>query len=196
MVDESRASPGSILEVLLQSFKSGEGTQRLLNHLDADVLWLRSPFLHFNPVYELTISCNFSSDGQSGGYMHDGGIFYLKANIISFEFFKYWKLTNILYPNSLDEDSLCTTIMQSEDVKALGFRVKLVNSTYFGGFCQLNKDMLREAYTIHANCCNDLRSKVHDMRIVLDDWIRFRNRVSGDNASDKMALRWPQKCLR
>ncbi|XP_061371616.1 uncharacterized protein At1g28695-like, partial [Gastrolobium bilobum] len=242
MVDESRASPGSILEVLLQSFKSGEGTQRLLNHLviitmdpqafeycralhplcihpstfahyfttkrqsnttpdhnayswrrnnvllevvelgynivftDADVLWLRSPFLHFNPVYELTISCNFSSDGQSGGYMHDGGIFYLKANIISFEFFKYWKLTNILYPNSLDEDSLCTTIMQSEDVEALGFRVKLVNSTYFGGFCQLNKDMLREAYTIHTNCCNDLRSKVHDMRIVLDDWIRFRNR--------------------
>ena len=33
MVDESMASPGSLLEILLQSFKSGEGTQRLVNHL-------------------------------------------------------------------------------------------------------------------------------------------------------------------
>lgn len=33
MVDESMASPGSILDILLQSFKSGEGTERLLNHL-------------------------------------------------------------------------------------------------------------------------------------------------------------------
>lgn len=33
MVDESSASPRSMLDVLLQSFKSGEGTQRLLSHL-------------------------------------------------------------------------------------------------------------------------------------------------------------------
>lgn len=33
MVDESVASPGSLLDILLQSFKSGEGTQRLVNHL-------------------------------------------------------------------------------------------------------------------------------------------------------------------
>ena len=33
MVNESWASPGSILDVFLQSFKSGEGTHRLLNHL-------------------------------------------------------------------------------------------------------------------------------------------------------------------
>ncbi|KAG4927276.1 hypothetical protein JHK85_053762 [Glycine max] len=52
--------------------------------------------------------------------------------------------------------------------------------------------MLREAYTIQANCCDDLESKVHDLRIVLDDWIRFRKCASGDNALDKMDLRWPQ----
>lgn len=33
MVDESHASPGSMLEILLQSFKSGQGTKRFLNHL-------------------------------------------------------------------------------------------------------------------------------------------------------------------
>ncbi|KAK7336063.1 hypothetical protein VNO77_16592 [Canavalia gladiata] len=261
MVDESSASPGSILDILLESFKSGEGTKRLLNHLvivsidpqafeycrslhphcihpstfphsfalkrqssaspdhnvftwtrndvllqviqlgyniiftDADVLWLRSPLINFNPVYELTISCNFLSDGQQGGYLHDGGIFFLKANAIAFEFLKYWKLTKIVYPGSPAVESFCTTIMERQDiVDAYGFRVKHVNATYFGGFCQINKDILKEAYAIHANCCEDLTSKVHDLRIVLNDWIHFRKRVSGDNASDKMALRWPQKC--
>ncbi|XP_027351180.1 uncharacterized protein At4g15970-like [Abrus precatorius] len=250
MVDESWASPGSMLEILLQSFKSGEGTQRLLNHLlvitmdpqafeycrslhpncihpstfrssyhnaftftrndvlldvlqlgyniiftDADVLWLRSPFSNFNPAYELTISCNFSSDG--GYLLHDGGVVFLKANAISFEFFKYWKLTKVLYPNSPAVESMCTTIMQRQDlVDMYRLRLQNVNAAYFGGFCQLNKDMLREANTIHANCCDDLTSKVHDLRIVLDDWIRFRKGVLRKSASDQMALRWPQMCSR
>ncbi|KAK7354330.1 hypothetical protein VNO80_19790 [Phaseolus coccineus] len=264
MVDESMASPGSLLEILLQSFKSGEETQRLVNHLviitmdlqafeycrslhpycihpsifphqfatktqstmttpayklftwtrrdvlfevirlgyniiftDADVLWLRSPFINLNPVNELTISCNVLSDGQGGSYLYDEGIFFLKANAISFEFFKYWKLTKFLFPNNPAEESLCTTIKERQAVAdSYGFRIQLVNTSYFGGFCQLNKDIFKEVYTIQANCCDDLKSKVHDLRIVLDDWIRFRKRASGENALDKMALRWPQKCSR
>ncbi|XP_020208262.1 uncharacterized protein At4g15970 [Cajanus cajan] len=264
MVDESLAGPGSVLDILLQSFKSGEGTQRLLNHLviitmdpqafeycrsihpycihpsifphhfatkkqsivptpvhslftwtrndvlyevvrlgysivftDADVLWLRSPLINLNPIKELTISCNNLNDGQRGDYLYDGGIFFLKANAISFEFFKHWKLIKVLFPKDPIQESLCTTIQQWPDaVEAYSFRVQLVNTTYFGGFCELNKDMLREAYTIQANCCDDLKSKVHDLRIVLDDWIRFKNRASGDNALDGMALRWPVKCPR
>lgn len=160
-------------------------------------MWLRSPLSNFNPAYELSISCTLSSEGQREGYPRGGGIFFLKANAIAIEFFKYWKFIKVLYPNSDVEESLCRTIIESQDVtNVLGFRVQPVNTTYFGGFCQLNQDMLRDAYTIHANCCDDLTSKVHDLRIVLDDWIRFRKRVSGDNASDEMALRWPQKCPR
>lgn len=165
---------------------------------DADVLWLRSPFSNFSPSYELTISCNFPSDGQLGGYVQDGGIFYLRSNAIAIEFFKYWKVIKVLYPNSNVEESLCTTIMQSKDIgDSYAFGVKYVDTTYFGGFCHLSKDMLREACTIHANCCEDLTSKVHDLRNVLDDWIHFRENLSGDNNTlDKMALRWPQKCTR
>lgn len=264
MVNESWARPGSILDIFLQSFKSSQGTQRLLNHLviiamdlqafnyckslhphcihpstfahyfatkrqsttspdhnvfswrrnnvllevlglgyniiftDADVLWLRSPFSNFNPSYELTISCSFPSDGQVGDYVQDGGILYLRSNAIAIEFFKYWKVTKVLYPNTNAEESLCTTIMQSKDIcDSYGFRVKYVDTIYFGGFCQLSKDMLREAYTIHANCCGDLTSKVHDLRNVLDDWIHFREDLSGDNNTlDKMALSWQHKCTR
>jgi len=164
---------------------------------DADVLWLRSPFINLDPINELTISCNVLSDGERGSYLYDEGIFFLKANSMTFEFLKYWKLTKILFPNDPVEESLCTTIKQRQEIAdAYGFRIQLVNTSYFGGFCQLNKDMFKEVYTIQANCCDDLKSKVHDLRIVLDDWIRFRKRASGDNALDKMALRWPQKCSR
>jgi len=164
---------------------------------DPDVLWLRSPLINFNPINELTISCNVLSNGERGSYLYDEGIFFLKANTISFEFFNYWKLTKILYPNDPVEESLCTTIKERQDIAdTYGFRIQHVNTSSFGGFCQLNKDMFREVYTIQANCCDDLKSKVHDLNIVLDDWIRFRKGASEDNALDKMALRWPQKCSR
>ncbi|KAK7260614.1 hypothetical protein RIF29_26815 [Crotalaria pallida] len=259
MVDESRAKPGSVLDVFLQSFKSGQGTQRLLNHLviiamdlqsfkycksmhshcihpstfahyfatkrhsitspyhnvfswrrnnvllevlqlgysiiftDVDVLWLRSPLSNIDPGKELTISCNISSDGHGGLYVEDGGIFFLKANALAVEFFKSLKLNKLMYPISIAEESLCTTIIQSREiVRAYGLRVIDVDTTYFGGFCHLSEDMLRKAYTIHANCCGDLSSKVHDLRNVLDDWIHLRERSS----RNKMALRWPQKCKR
>lgn len=155
---------------------------------DADVLWLKSPLANFNPTYELSISCNFSSGGEREDSLREGGIFFMKANAIALEFLKHWKLSRILYPNPNAEESLCETIKQNVEItEAYGFRVHGVDANHFGGLCQLNKDMLEKVYTIHANCCDGLSSKVHDLRIVLDDWIHF-------NASEKMALRWPQKC--
>ncbi|WJX81195.1 hypothetical protein P8452_64112 [Trifolium repens] len=261
MVDESHAKPGSMLEVLLQSFKTGQGTQRLLNHLviitmdpqafeycrflhphcihpstfehyfatkrqslqipdhnvfswrrnnvlievielgyniiftDTDVLWLKSPLQNFHPIHELSISCNFSSNEERAYSIQEGGIFFMKANAIALEFLKHWKLSKILYPTTNVEESLCATILHNEDlVEMYGFRVHRVDTDHFGGFCQLNNDILEKAYTIHANCCDDLTSKVHDLRIVLDDWFRFREHVKNNNATEKMALRWPQKC--
>ncbi|KAL5057231.1 hypothetical protein RYX36_028835, partial [Vicia faba] len=262
MVDESHARPGSMLEVFLQSFKYGQGTQRFLNHLviitmdlqafqycrllhpycihpstfqpyfstkrpsvttpdhsvlfnwrrnhvlmqvielgyniiftETDVLWLKSPLVNFYPQFELSISCNFVSDGERVHSVQEGGIFFMKANDVTLGFLKHWKLTNVLYPNSNLEESMCATLELYDDlVDIYGFRVHRTDTNHFGGFCQTYNDMLEEAYTIHANCCDDLKSKVHDQRIVLDDWIRFRNRVSKDNATEKIALRWPQKC--
>ncbi|WJX75698.1 hypothetical protein P8452_59206 [Trifolium repens] len=261
MVDESHAKPGSMLEVLLQSFKTGQGTQRLLNHLviitmdskafeycrllhphcihpstfehyfatkrqslpipdhsvfswrrnnvlievielgyniiftDTDVLWLKSPLQNFHPIHELSISCNFSSNEERPFSIQEGGIFFMKANAIALEFLKHWKLSKILYPTTNVEESLCATILHNEDlVEMYGFRVHRVDTDHFGGFCRLNNDILEKAYTIHANCCDDLTSKVHDLRIVLDDWFQFRKHVKNNNAAENMALRWPQKC--
>lgn len=130
--------------------------------------------------------------------MQDGGLFFLKANVISWELFKYWNLMKLVNPNSPVEKSLCSNILKDKDVvEDYGLRVQYVNTTYFGGFCQMNRDMFGEVYSMHANCCGDLRSKVHDLRLVLDDWINFRARLSENHSLEFMALRWraPHKCL-
>ncbi|KAI4348304.1 hypothetical protein L6164_009039 [Bauhinia variegata] len=162
---------------------------------EADVMWLRSPLSKLNPILELSISCNVAGAGD--GYMQDGGLFFLKANAIASEFLQQWRLTKVLYPNPPVEESLCDTIMRNQDVvKWFGFRVNLVNTSHFGGFCQLNKDRLSDVYTMRANCCNNLRSKVHDLRLLLDDWINFRAHSSRKNTLEPMILKWrtPQQC--
>ncbi|KAF7819436.1 nucleotide-diphospho-sugar transferase family protein [Senna tora] len=262
MVDEAWASPGSILDLFLQSFRDGQDTRRFLSHLviitmdsqafeycrslhpycihpsilshyfgfiapqstptlhhslfswkrnylllkvlelgyniiytDVDVMWLRSPLSHFHTLKELSISCDFSSYEQRGGNVQDGGLFYLKASVASLEFFKLWNVRKVQYPNSQVDKSFCMNIMKSRDaIEAYGVRIQYVSATYFGGFCQLNKDKFSEAYSMHANCCEELRSKVHDLKLVLDDWINFRSHSSKNYTA--LRLRAPQKCLR
>jgi hypothetical protein len=69
MVDESHAKPGSMLEVLLQSFKTGQGTQRLLNHLVIITMdpqafkYCRS--LHTHCIHPSTFEHYFATKRQS-----------------------------------------------------------------------------------------------------------------------------------
>lgn len=166
------------------------------------MIWLRSPLPHFHNVYDLSISCDFSSYEQRGGNAQDGGLFYVKSSQVSYEFFKLWNVRKIQYPDSHVDKSICSDVWQNQDaIEAYGFRTKDVNATYFGGFCQLNKDEFRMAYTMHANCCEDLQSKIHDLKLFLHDWIHFRAHLSKDYTVDELEhkdLRWraPLKCLK
>ncbi|KAH1118993.1 hypothetical protein AAZX31_17G172900 [Glycine max] len=230
MVNKSMASPGSILDILLQSFKSGDGTQRLLNHMVIITMdphafeYCRS--LHPYCIHPSIFPHHFVTKRGSIITTPDQNLFTWTRNDVLFEVIQLgysiifteadvlWLRSPLIKLNPsneltiscnvlsdgqsgsyLHEESLCNTIKARQDAADLyGFRAQLVNTSYFGGFCQPSKNMLREAYTIQANCCDDLESKVHDLRIVLGDWIRFRNHASGVNALDKMDLRWPLKC--
>ncbi|KAI4350521.1 hypothetical protein L6164_004970 [Bauhinia variegata] len=259
MVDEAWASPGSVLDLFLQSFKVGEGTLRFLNHLviitmdaqafaycsslhshcihpstfadcfapripnhntlswkrnnvlldvikldyniiftEADVMWLRSPLSNFKPNPELSISCKVAGDGNGHtDYVQDGGLFFLKSDEITSQFLQQWRLMKFLYPNPQVDESPCETITWNQDlVNWLGFRVNFVDTSYFGGFCHLNENRLGDVYTMHANCCDGLQSKVHDLRLLLEDWINFRAQSSQNNTSKPMVLQWrtPQQC--
>ncbi|CAL0301604.1 unnamed protein product [Lupinus luteus] len=52
---------------------------------------------------------------ERGTNVEDAGIFFLKSNAYSVEFFKYLKLNTVLFPKSYAAESLCTTLMHNGD---------------------------------------------------------------------------------
>ncbi|KAJ4831124.1 hypothetical protein Tsubulata_000655, partial [Turnera subulata] len=230
IVDKSWARPGSILDLFLESFRTGDGTKFYLKHLvivaldsqafqyskdihphcyhlktaahfkpftsfsylilnkrrnelllevvelgysvvytDADVMWLRNPLPHFQIPRELSIACDSSlSDASSEGESTDGGFggfFHLMSSDVTVEFFHLWKLVGVLYPRVANL-SLCEISRDTKFVQSAGFRIKFVEADYYGEFCRPSRN-ISKTYTMHANCCNNLESKVHDLKLVL-----------------------------
>lgn len=50
ILDETWASPGSVLDLFLESFRVGQGTQRFLNHLVV-VAWNNQAFQYCNSIH-------------------------------------------------------------------------------------------------------------------------------------------------
>ncbi|XP_059450066.1 uncharacterized protein At4g15970-like [Corylus avellana] len=260
ILDETWASPGSVLDLFLESFRVGQGTQRFLNHLvvvaldnqafqycnaihphcfqlplfeskiaaveglfttpdhlmlnrrrndillqvielgynlvftEADSMWFRSPFSDFHPIYQITVPCDFTP--QSGRNKPDKGIFHMKSDDIAVDFLKYWQFERVLYPNTLDL-SLCEMTTRLDIVDMVGVRIKYPDPGNFGGFCEDSKDM-SEVYTMHAACCDNVKHKVHDMRLLLDDWINFTAKLSANASLGPSSFSWraPKKCMR
>ena len=64
---------------------------------------------------------------------------------------------------------------------------KYMDTGYFGGFCEPSKNM-------QSTCCD--KSKVHDLRLVLDDWINFTAQTSTNAYMEPSSFTWnaPKKC--
>ncbi|CAL9014826.1 unnamed protein product [Prunus brigantina] len=251
IVEEAWTGPGSVLDLFLESFRIGQGTKWLLNHLiivtlgrqafqyfkslhphcfqltpigvskpstgeqlhqhsrdrhdllhkvlqlgynlvftEVDVMWFRNPIPHFNPQDEVTIPCDL--EPKYGSNKQDRGLFYVKSNYISVKFFNYLKLVGVLYPNTPFE-SLCEIATEQEIMEMLGMRIKFLYKVYFGGFCQPLKNN-SEVYTMQANCCEKIESKVHDLKLVLDDWSNFTGQSSNHSLGTLSSWRAPDKC--
>lgn len=153
-------------------------------------MWFRNPIPHFNPQDEVTIPCDL--EPKYGSNKQDRGLFYVKSNDISVEFFNYLKLVGVLYPNTPFE-SLCEIATEQEIMEMLGMRIKFLDKVYFGGFCQPLKNN-SEVYTMQANCCEKIESKVHDLKLVLDDWSNFTGQSSNNSLGTLSSWRAPDKC--
>lgn len=153
-------------------------------------MWLNNPFQHIDPLLEMTIASEvFTGDPKSSSNKADTGFFFVKSNEIALEFLKYWELSTAIYPGR-DAQSQLELIKEDDVVKVrLGPRIKYLDTALYGGFCQPNKDM-SQIHTMHANCCEDLESKIHDLRFVLDDWRRSMIGPSTQNSSWSV----PNKC--
>ncbi|KAL3844357.1 hypothetical protein ACJIZ3_001760 [Penstemon smallii] len=139
---------------------------------DADVMWLRDPFQRFYPDGDFQIACdhywyNYTDLNNSP----NGGFNYVKSNNRTVQFYKFWYTGKDYFPGKHDQDVL-NMIKFDPFIKEIGLEMRFLDTAYFGGFCEPSKD-LDLVITMHANCCIGLENKIHDIKMVIDDWKNY-----------------------
>ncbi|XP_010527842.1 PREDICTED: uncharacterized protein At4g15970 [Tarenaya hassleriana] len=257
-LNEAWAAPGSVIDLFLESFRMGEGTRKLLDHLvivaldkkafsrcralhrhcfslvtegvdfsqeayfmtrsylkmmwrridflrsvlemgynfvftDADVMWFRNPFPRFFRYADFQIACDHFL-GRSNDIQNrpNGGFNFVRSNNRTILFYKYWYASRLRYPGYHDQDVL--NFLKTEPfIFRIGLRMRFLNTVYFGGLCEPSRDM-NLVCTMHANCCYGMDSKLHDLRIMLQDWRDFMSLPLHLKRSSGFTWTVPQNC--
>lgn len=139
---------------------------------DADVMWFRNPFIHFYSETDFQIACDHywyaSTDLDNSP---NGGFNYVQSNNRTVQFYKFWYNSKDKYPGRHDQDVL-NMIKYDPFIKDIGMSIRFLDTTYFGGFCEPSKD-LNQVCTMHANCCIGLENKIHDLKMLIEDWRNY-----------------------
>ncbi|KAL6843667.1 hypothetical protein ACP4OV_026238 [Aristida adscensionis] len=160
---------------------------------DADIMWFRNPFPHFYPDGDFQTACDYYVGNASNlRNVANGGFSYVKSNERSIEFYNFWYSSRVSYPGYHDQD-VFNVIKHDPYVADIGLKIKFLSTTNFGGFCQPSRD-LNKVCTMHANCCIGLRSKVHDLRIMMEDWRSYLSLPPNLKRLQTLAWRVPQNC--
>ncbi|KAL3510275.1 hypothetical protein ACH5RR_029676 [Cinchona calisaya] len=160
---------------------------------DADVMWFRDPFPHFYFDADFQIACDhFSGKSDDVFNRPNGGFKFVRSNNRSIDFYKFWYLSREKYPGLHDQDVL-NKIKNDTLIKDIGLKMRFLSTAYFGGFCEPSQD-LNEVCTMHANCCFGLDSKLHDLRILLQDWKSYMSLPPRFKESSMGSWRVPQNC--
>ncbi|KAL0535724.1 hypothetical protein IC582_030065 [Cucumis melo] len=162
---------------------------------DTDIMWLQDPFNHFYKEADFQIaSDSYLGNPEDLNNVPNGGFVYVRANPKTVKFYKFWYQSRTIYPGQHDQDVL-NKIKHSPLIPKIGMKLRFLDTANFGGFCQMGRDMSKMA-TVHANCCVGLENKVHDLRILLQDWNNFFNRTIAGNKSPSSTPSWtvPQDC--
>nr|XP_009761098.1 PREDICTED: uncharacterized protein At4g15970-like isoform X1 [Nicotiana sylvestris] len=160
---------------------------------DADVMWFRDPFPHFYKDADFQIACDhFSGKPDDVGNRPNGGFNHVRSNNRSIEFYKFWYSSQEMYPSLHDQDVL-NNIKNDSFIRDIGLKMRFLDTAYFGGFCEPSKN-LSEVCTMHANCCFGLESKLHDLRILLQDWKSFLSLPPAQKILSAVSWRVPQNC--
>ncbi|XP_022725115.1 uncharacterized protein At4g15970-like isoform X2 [Durio zibethinus] len=257
-LNDAWASPNSVVDLFLKSFKLGDGTHRLLDHLviialdqkaynrcrivhkhcfalvtedvdfhqeayfmtphylkmmwrridflrsvlqlgysfvftDADIMWFRDPFPRFFPDADFQIACdNFLGRPDDLNNRPNGGFNYVKSNNRSIAFYKFWYSSRETYPGYHDQDVL-NMIKFHPFISDIGLKIRFLDTAYFGGLCEPSKDM-NVVCTMHVNCCYGMDSKLHDLKIMLQDWRAFMSLPPDLKNESIISWRVPQNC--
>lgn len=160
---------------------------------DADVMWFRDPFPFFDMDADFQIACDhYLGIPDDLDNRPNGGFNYVKSNNRSIEFYKYWYSSRETYLGYHDQDVL-NKIKYDFFIHEIGLKIIFLDTAYFGGFCEPSKDLNR-VLTMHANCCIGMNNKLHDLRIMLEDWKHYMSMPPYLKASSNSSWRVPQNC--
>ncbi|XP_028766927.1 uncharacterized protein At4g15970 isoform X1 [Neltuma alba] len=160
---------------------------------DADIMWLRDPFPRFHLDADFQIACDhYTGSSDDVNNRPNGGFNFVKSNNRSIEFYKFWYSSRETYPGYHDQDVL-NFIKVHPFITDLGLKIRFLDTSNFGGLCEPSKD-LNEVCTMHANCCFGMVSKLHDLRIMLQDWKHYLSLPPSLKRLSVISWRVPHKC--
>ncbi|KAL5760703.1 hypothetical protein ACOSQ2_019541 [Xanthoceras sorbifolium] len=160
---------------------------------DVDIMWFRDPFPRFYSDADFQIACDhFLGSSDDVENRPNGGFNHVKSNNRSIEFYKFWYSSRETYPGYHDQDVL-NIIKFDPFIMDIGLNMRFLDTAFFGGLCEPSKDM-NVVCTMHANCCYGLDSKLHDLRIMLQDWKTFLSLPPSLKRVSILSWNVPQNC--
>ncbi|XP_076889648.1 uncharacterized protein At4g15970-like isoform X1 [Bidens hawaiensis] len=163
---------------------------------DADIMWFRDPFPHFHKDGDFQIACDyFRGNASDLNNLPNGGFTYVKSNNKTIKFYKFWFDSRLTYPGLHDQD-VFNKIKFDPFIHDNGLQIRFLDTAFFGGFCEPSRDF-NKVCTMHANCCVGLENKVHDIRIMLQDWRRYTQLLGNQTTMVRPSVNsWtvPQSC--
>ncbi|KAL6544213.1 hypothetical protein OROGR_010710 [Orobanche gracilis] len=162
---------------------------------DADIMWLRDPFPRFYPDGDFQIACDlYKHNSTNLDNYPNGGFTFVRSNSRTIRFYKFWYAARNYFPNKHDQD-VFNKIKFDPFINEIGLRIRFLDTAYFGGFCEPSRDLDLVA-TMHANCCVGLGNKIHDIKMVIEDWKNYMALDIGNekNSSRNMSWTGPWRC--
>ncbi|WJX16910.1 hypothetical protein P8452_06889 [Trifolium repens] len=160
---------------------------------DADIMWFRDPFPRFHHNADFQIACDhFTGSFDDVHNRPNGGFNFVRSNNRSIEFYKFWYSSQETYPGYHDQDVL-NFIKIDPFINDIGLKMIFLDTANFGGLCEPSRD-LNQVCTMHANCCYGMDSKLHDLRIMLQDWRHYLTLPPSLKRLSIISWRVPQKC--
>ncbi|KAL7260118.1 hypothetical protein ACSBR1_005891 [Camellia fascicularis] len=160
---------------------------------DADIMWFRDPFPQFYWDADFQIACDqFLGSSYDLENRPNGGFSFVRSNNRSIEFYKFWHSSREVYPGYHDQDVL-NIIKHDAFLIDIELKMRFLNTANFGGFCEPSKD-LNQVCTMHANCCVGVGNKVHDLKVMLEDWKQYMSLSPSLKRSSISSWRVPQNC--
>lgn len=156
-------------------------------------MWFRNPFPRFNMDADFQIACDrYSSDSTNLNNSPNGGFMYVQSNNRTLQFYKFWYASKLTYPTKNEQDVL-NIIKFDPLIKNIGLSIRFLDTAYFGGFCEPSKD-INLVCTMHANCCFSVENKIHDLKMLIQDWKKYRELPPEVRKSNPPPWSGPRSC--